>query len=416
MNEDKKLKYTVFSCYLGYVTQAIVINLAPLLFVIFQNSFSVSFEQLGRLVLINFVIQIIVDISSVKISDLLGYRITIILAHFTCALGLILLGVLPSAMENAFAGIVISTVIYAVGGGLIEVLISPVVDAVNDTSKASAMVLVHSFYCWGSVITVVLTTFLIKVLGDFNWHYVPLIWSVLPLINLINFCIVPIKKPVSAEKRMSVKQLLNSKSFILFLVLMVCAGASELTVSQWASLFAQKGLHISKTVGDLLGPCMFAVFMGMGRIIYGFWGKKINLRKVIIFCSALCIASYLMITLSPNAFISLIGCAVCGFSVSVMWPGVYSLSAVKFPLGSTTMFSMLALFGDLGCSTGPWLAGLISDFSQKSQLIIKLSNSFGYDLQQLSLKAGILICIVFPITMLICVSLLKGNIFKGEKL
>lgn len=389
-------KHTLRACYLGYITQAIVNNLAPLLFIIFQNQYHISFEMIGRLILINFGTQIVADILSVKYVDRIGYRKAAVMAHIFCSIGLMSLGVLPLIMPVPYMGLVIAVMIYAIGGGIIEVLVSPIVEFLPGDEKASAMSLLHSFYCWGQVGVVLLTTLLLKVIGSSYWFVLPILWAFIPLYNIKNFLKVPIIEPHEDAPTMSIGELLSTRGFVIALVLMLCAGASEITMSQWSSLFAEKGLQVPKVVGDLLGPCFFAVLMGIGRSIYGIWGHKINLNRALMASGILCVICYAVTIFVQNPFISLLGCAVTGLSVSLMWPGTFSLTSATYPMGGTAMFGMLAIFGDIGAAVGPWIAGVVSD-------------AVG-----LGLKAGLLVAIVFPIMLVIGVMLLKKLNIQSE--
>lgn len=402
-------KHTLHACYLGYITQAIINNLAPLLFIIFQNKFNFSFEMIGRLILINFGTQLIVDLIAVKYIDKIGYRASAIIAHIFSALGLICLGILPNIIPSPYIGLTISVIIYAVGGGLIEVLVSPIVESLPGDEKASAMSLLHSFYCWGQVSVVLITTIFLKLIGYNRWSILPILWSVIPIYNLLQFIRVPLMPTVSEDQKTPLKELFTSKVFIIALLLMICAGASELAMSQWASLFAEKGLQVPKVIGDLLGPCLFGIFMGIGRTIYGLYGHKINLKKALLASSALCIICYATAAFVAIPIIALLGCALCGLSVSLMWPGTFSLTSASYPKGGTAMFGILALMGDLGCSIGPWLAGFVSDLTQKSNNILEISAIKGLSPEQFGLKSGILIAIIFPLIMFIGVLLLKND-------
>lgn len=400
-------KHTLYACYLGYITQAIVNNLAPLFFIIFQNEFSISFEMIGRLILINFGTQIATDFLAVKFVDRIGYRKAAVLAHIFSAVGLIGLGILPKLFPSPYSGLVLAVVIYAIGGGLIEVLISPIVESLPGEAKASAMSLLHSFYCWGQMSVVLITTVLMKVLGTGIWFVLPVLWSLIPVYNLFRFMKVPLMPTVSEEEKTPVRRLFTSKVFIIALILMMCAGASELTMSQWSSLFAQKGLQVSKLMGDLLGPCLFAVLMGIGRTLYGVWGHKVHLKKALTASGLLCIACYAVTVFIQIPIISLLGCAVCGLSVSLMWPGTFSLTAESYPKGGTAMFGILAIFGDLGASIGPWLAGIVSDLAQKSTRLTAFGESSGLNAEQLGLKSGLFTAMIFPLVLLVGITLLK---------
>lgn len=380
---------TRYACYIGYFAQAIVNNLAPLLFIVFQSEFGITYSMISTLVLVNFLTQLIVDVISVKLVDRIGHRISLVTAHILCSGGFILLGTIPQQMSSPFAGLLISTVVYAIGGGLIEVLVSPTVENLPGDEKASAMSLLHSFYCWGQVAVVLVSTLAIKAVSTAHWNWLPLIWSIIPFLNAINFLTVPLIPPLPEEKGMSIKSLFSSKIFLIALILMACAGASELTMSQWASLFAEKSLGVSKIVGDLLGPCLFAVLMGLGRVLYGLYGNRLHIQSALTACAVLCMMAYLLTALAPVPILSLIGCGLCGLSVSLLWPGVYSLSSSHFKRGGTAMFALLATCGDMGCSFGPWLAGMVSDATEKHA-----ATGIG------GLQAGIMLGMVFPLIMM----------------
>lgn len=406
-NRKYTYKHTLHACYFGYIIQAIVNNLAPLLFVVFQDQFHISFEMIGRLILINFATQIIVDVLAVKYIDRIGYRTGVVAAHVFSAVGLIALGTLPLIMPNPYIGLVMAVVLYAIGGGLIEVLISPIVDSLPGEEKASAMSLLHAFYCWGQVLVILVTTVLLQVVGSQMWFVFPILWAIIPIYNLTQFVKVPLMPAVSEHEKIPLKELFSSKLFLIALLLMMCAGAAELSMSQWASLFAEKGLQVPKMLGDLLGPCLFAVLMGIGRTIYGVYGHKIHLKKILLASSLLCIACYGITIFVPIPIISLLGCALCGLAVSVMWPGTLSLTSARYPKGGTAMFGLLAVMGDVGASVGPWITGWVSDLGQKSDQLIEMSQINNINIEQLGLKIGMLVAIVFPIMMFVGLCFLK---------
>ncbi len=376
-------KQTINACFIGYIIQAIVNNFVPLLFVTFQKSYSVELSKITVLITINFVIQLCIDLASAYFIDKIGYRVSVLIAHGCSAAGLILLTVLPELLPNAYAGIVISVIIYAIGGGLLEVLLSPIIEACPTDNKEKAMSLLHSFYCWGHMGVVLLSTAFFAIFGTENWKALALIWAAIPVLNAVFFSRVPIYPLVEEdEKGLTFKQLAANKTFWIMMLMMVCSGASEQSVSQWASAFAEEGLGISKTIGDLAGPTAFAALMGTSRLIYGKFGHKMDINKFMGFSCILCIAAYMCISLVPNSAIGLIGCAVCGFSVGILWPATFSKASAAIKGGGTLLFAMLALAGDLGCSAGPTLAGFVS-------------GKFGNNL-----RAGILSAIVFPVLLL----------------
>lgn len=383
MSIQNNYKHTIYACYIGYITQAIVNNFAPLLFLTFHNVYGIPLGQIGLLVTINFVTQLFVDLLSAGFADRLGYRKGAVLAHIFAAAGLIGLGILPTLLPSPFIGICVAVILYAIGGGLTEVLISPIVEACPTKDKSAAMSLLHSFYCWGSVLVVLLSTLFFNVLGVDCWPLISCLWAVIPIVNIFYFSKVPISTLVEDGKGMSVRELLCSKLFWILALLMICAGASELAMGQWASAFAESGLHVSKTVGDLMGPCSFAVLMGISRVVHAKLADKINLYLYLGGCAILCVISYVMASLSPISSVSLIGCGLCGVAVAAMWPGTFSLASAECPLGGTAMFALLALAGDAGCSLGPTAVGIVS-------------SALGDDL-----KKGLLVAIVFPILLVI---------------
>ena len=379
-----KYNQTITACFVGYIVQAVINNFAPLLFLTFQESYQIPLSQITLLVTFNFGIQLLVDLLSVGLIDRIGYRAAMIAAHIFSAAGLILLTVLPELLPVPFIGILISVGVYAVGGGLLEVLVSPVVEACPSDNKEKAMSMLHSFYCWGYAGVVLISTLFFSIAGIGNWRILALIWALLPLGNAFVFTRVPIAPLIEdGEKGMGLKGLFKSRLFWILMVMMVCAGAGEQSVSQWASTFAEKGLGISKTAGDLAGPLAFAVMMGTSRLFYGKYGDRINLERFMICSSGLCILSYLGISLLPVAGLNLIACAACGLSVGIMWPGTFSRASAALPKGGTAMFALMALAGDVGCSAGPTLVGMVSGVMGDN------------------LKMGILAGTVFPCLLLI---------------
>ena len=377
MSQSKNYQKTMYACFIGYIVQAVVNNFVPLLFVVFQDSYHIPLSQITALITINFLIQLGVDLLSAGVVDKLGYRTCVLLAHGCAAAGLVLLAFLPDLLPNPFAGILIAVGIYAVGGGLIEVLISPILEACPTKNKEKAMSLLHSFYCWGHVGVVLISTVFFRLAGVGNWRILTVLWALIPVGNLVLFAGAPIYSlHEEGETGLTLRELFTKKIFWILMLMMLCAGASEQAVSQWASIFAEKGLGVSKTVGDLAGPMAFAALMGTSRLIYGKYGDRLNLNRFMTLSCFLCIA------LIPNAAVGLAGCAVCGFSVGILWPGTFSKASAAVKGGGTAMFALLALAGDLGCSGGPTLAGAVS--SQCGD----------------NLRMGILAAAVFPVLLL----------------
>lgn len=391
MSIRTNFKHTIFASYTGYFVQAIINNLAPLLYLTFQNSFGFSYRQISLLIVINFVVQIFIDLCSAGFIDKIGYQKCIVAAHFFAAVGLVCLGNLPFVFSNTYLSVVISIIIYATGSGLIEVIISPLVEACPTENKSASMSLLHSFYCWGQMSVVALSTLFFVVFGLAHWRILPTLWAIIPFINAFYLLAVPFPKILDEFKGIGIKTLFKTKMFLVCAVIMFCAGACELAMSQWASAFAESALHVSKTVGDLLGPCMFAALMGTARVMYAKLSEKISLKAFMLGSAMLCVISYLMTSLSPNPIFSLIGCGLCGFSVGVMWPGTFSLATKQVPQGGTAMFALLALFGDLGCTTGPAAVGFTTSF-------------LGDDLSK-----GMIFAVLFPVVLIIMMSSIKSK-------
>lgn len=389
MKRLKNYEHTIYASYFGYITQAIVNNFAPLLFLTFSSQYNLTLDKITLITTLNFLVQLSVDLLSAKFIDKIGYRVSVVAAHIFSALGLLGLAFLPEAFPNPYIGIMISVVLYAIGGGIIEVLISPIVEACPTEKKEAAMSLLHSFYCWGHLSVVLLSTAFFHFFGIENWKFMAAIWATVPICNSIYFLIVPLYPIVNEHEKMSLKGLLSQKVFWLLMILMVGAGASEHAVAQWASTFAESALQVSKTVGDLAGPCSFAALMGIGRAFYGKYGERIPLRKVMIGSAVLCICCYLVAAFSKNAVMGFIGCAVCGLSVGIFWPGTFSMAAIKLPTAGTAMYALMALAGDLGCSAGPTVVGMVASMNDNN------------------LKIGLLGALIFPIMILVGLSLMN---------
>lgn len=390
-----KYQKTLIACYLGFITQAIAANFAPLLFLTFHRTYQIS---LGRIAFIStafFFTQLLVDLFCAKYVDRIGYRRSVIASEVFSAAGLIGLAFLPSLLPDPYVGILISVIIYAMGSGLIEVLVSPIVEACPFDNKDSVMSLLHSFYCWGSVSVILLSTIFFAIFGIENWRILACIWALIPLYNTFNFISCPIESLTEEGEGLSIRQLCHIPIFWIALILMVCAGASEISMAQWASAYVESALGISKSIGDIIGPCLFAVMMGMSRSFYGKYGENIDLMKFMIGSGALCLVCYLLSALAPLPFLNLVGCAVCGFSVGIMWPGTISIASQKIPLGGTAMFALLAMAGDLGGSVGPGIVGFVTQNANDN------------------LKVGMLAGCVFPTVLVLSVLLLKRKRAEG---
>lgn len=389
MSSHPNYKKTLFACYLGFITQAIAANYAPLLFLTFKNTYSITLDKIALIPMIFFLTQLLTDLAAVKFVDKIGYRSCVVASQILSGVGLVLMAFLPELLPVPFVGIIVSVILYAIGSGLIEVLISPIVEACPFENKEGVMSLLHSFYCWGAVGVILGSTEFFTIFGIEHWRILTLIWALLPLFNAFNFISCPIERLVEDGEGMRVSQLLRLPLFWLLILLMICSGASEISMAQWASAFTEAALGVPKIIGDLAGPCMFAVFMGLARTFHGKVSEKFDLTKMMLMCGILCLICYLMVSLATVPVIGLIGCALCGLSVGIMWPGTLSISAQKCPTGGTAMFAFLALGGDLGGSIGPSIVGICSN----------LANG--------NLKMGLFVATIFPVLLILGVFILK---------
>ena len=387
--EIKNYKKTLITCYIGFITQAIVANFTPLLFLRFHAEFDIPIAQIALISTVFYIVQILVDVFCAKFVDRIGYRKCVVASQITSAAGLILLAFLPNLLPSRLLGILISVVIYAVGSGLIEVLVSPIVEACPFENKDSVMSLLHSFYCWGVVGVILVSTLFFALFGIDNWRIMACLWAIVPLINAYNFSTCPIERLAEEGKGMTLKELLRKPAFWVFILLMVGAGASEASMAQWASAFVESALGFSKSIGDLIGPCMFAATMGFSRLLYGKFGHKINLPNFMLGSGVLCLICYLLTAISSQPIFGLLGCVLCGFSVGIMWPGSISISSARIPLGGTALFALLAMGGDMGASIGPSVIGIFTQNANDN------------------MKAGMLAGIVFPILLIIAICSIK---------
>ena len=392
----KSFKGTICASCIGYFTQAILINFPPLLFVTFQNGFGITLSQISLLIAMNFATELIVDIVCSKTAPKMGYRQSIITAQVMAIIGLALFPTLPFMMDNKLLALIIANVFCGIGGGMMEVLVSPIVEACPTTNKSGMMSLLHSFYCWGQMGVILISTVLFLTLGIEHWRYITLAWAIVPLIDLILFCFVPINPLESEDEKSSFASLFKNKVFWILLIMMLCAGSSEITISQWASAFAEKGLGVEKWLGDLIGPCLFAVAMGSTRLAFSKKADKMNIENAILASACFTVFAYCVIIFAPVPAISLVGCALCGIGCGILWPASYSTATKRIPGGGVAMFGLLALAGDLGCLSGPVIAGTLSD-------------AFGNEL-----KIGFLFAMALPILMIFMVLLLK-RIKKSSK-
>ena len=351
---------TKLACYIGYITQAITINFPPLLFLTFRKIWGITDSQLAFLIALVFVVQLAIDYLSAFFLDKLDHKTCLVISHVVAAAGLAGLAFVPDLLPS-FAGLLLCAIVYSLGSGLNEVLISPTVERCPRENDSDNLGFLHSFYSWGCVLVILLSTLYFVTIGIEHWRFLSIFWALIPACNIFLFLRAPMPPLEPEEKRMNVKSLSKSPFFWLLFLIMFCAGAAELAVAQWASAFAEAGLQISKTAGDLAGPCLFAILMGASRMLYGKLERFFSLSTIMTVSAVGLTVSYLVATVIPNPIVSLFGLGFCGFFVGIMWPGALSLGASTLIGGGTAMFSLLALSGDLGCTVGPALVGFISD-------------------------------------------------------
>lgn len=396
MTKEKNYKKTLIACYLGFVTQAISANFAPLLFLTFKNTYGITLEKIAMIPLVFYLTQLLVDLAATKFADKVGYRMCVVASQVLSSVGLVFMAILPEVLPLPFMGILISVVLYAIGSGLIEVLVSPIVEACPFENKDGMMSLLHSFYCWGAMGVILGSTLFFVVFGVENWKILTFIWALVPLYNTFNFIRCPIERLIEDGKSMGIRKLLKTPVFWLMIILMVCSGASEATMAQWASAFTESAIGVSKTVGDLTGPCLFAMFMGISRMLYGKFSEKLDLIKVMLGCGIMCAGCYLVASLSTLPILGLAGCAFCGLAVGIMWPGSISISSQKCPRGGTAMFAFLALAGDLGAMVSPAMVGSLSEMAGGN------------------LKTGLLTATIFPVFLVFGLLILKKKVGKAR--
>ena len=396
MTAQTNYQKTLVACYLGFVTQAISANFAPLLFLTFKNTYGITLDKIAMIPLVFYLTQLLVDLAATKFADKIGYRTCVVTSQVLSTVGLILMAILPEILSVPFIGILISVVLYAIGSGLIEVLVSPIVEACPFENKDGVMSLLHSFYCWGAMGVILGSTIFFAVFGIENWKILTFIWALIPFYNTFNFINCPIERLTEDGKSMGISKLLKTPIFWLMILLMVCSGASEATMSQWTSAFTESAIGVSKTIGDLAGPCMFAMFMGISRMLYGKFSEKLNLTKVMLVCGIMCAVCYLLASMSTLPILGLAGCALCGLAVGIMWPGSISISSQECPRGGTAMFAFLALAGDLGATVSPTMVGSLSEMTGGN------------------LKMGLFVATVFPVVLVFGLLILKSKVGKAQ--
>ncbi len=389
-------KHTIRACYAGTFTMSLVSNLTPLLFVILMDSFGLTFEQVGRLTLVNFMTQIAADLVFSKPVDKWGVRPFVAGGHFLCTIGLVLFALAPMyAPHNTYIWFMVSTVLFSCGGGLLELLLSPIVQAIPGDEKARAMSMLHSFYAWGFILVVVLTTTALGVFGSANWPLIMITWAILPLATGIAFLKVPLAPQVSEEQRTRTGVLLSSAFFVVVVLGIAAGGAAEVSMSQWISAFTERALGLSKQMGDLVGVCMFALFLGIGRASYGKWGGKTDVTTLMLWGAVGSVLCFLGAALIPNPILAMACCAANGLCVSLLWPGSIVTAAARFPLAGASMFAILAAGGDVGAAFGPWAVGAVADVVPSG------------------LRGGLLVGTIYPAIMVVCMLVVRAMNRRG---
>lgn len=400
--EHKSYKLTIYACYLGFFAQAIVINLTPILFIPLRRLYGLSYEQLGLLVFINFTTQVICDLAFHRVVDKYGYRPFILAANVLKVIGFLIFASAPSLFSHPYTGFIIGTIIFSGAGGLFEVLLSPIVNSIPTDEKATAMSVLHSFYAWGQLSVILFTTLLVYYLGIHSWQLIILMWLIVPTVNFVMFLKAPLGPLVPDDVRLTNRALVRKPFFVLAFLAIIFGGASEQVAAQWTSAFLEMGLNIPKVVGDVAGVCSFAFCLGVARLVYGIYGQKINLRKVMVYGSLVAMGCYVVIAFSHSAVLSFAACMVCGFSVSLLWPGTLVITAERYPLAGTGLFAMLAAGGDVGCALGPWMTGVVIETSQRSEWLQNLVKAGGDNLEQLGLRSGMLAAAFIPLVAFVC--------------
>lgn len=402
-NTEISYKSTTIACYIGHFVQAIVINLTPILFIPLRDQYGLSFQQLGFLILINFITQVACDILFSGIIDKYGYRGFATVSHLLTIIGFIIFALSPFIMEKPYMGFVIATIIFSGSGGLLELLLSPIVNSIPTDEKATAMSVLHSFYAWGQLAVVLLTTISLFIFGTKSWQVIMLIWIIVPLFNFILFLKVPLAPPIPEEHRQGMRMLILKPFFIICFLAIGFGGAAEVSMNQWASAFMERAMNLPKIIGDTGGMCMFAIMLGLGRLLYGIYGVKINLLKIMLVGTLTAICCYIIVAFSFVSLISLIACAICGIAVSLLWPGTLVIASERFPLAGAWLFAILAAGGDIGASVGPWLLGVVTEQAPKLPFISNLSIQFALSSDQIGLRIGMFIAALFPLGAFICI-------------
>lgn len=397
--------------------QAMVINLTPLFFIPLQREYGLSFEQLGRLVLVNFLTQMVVDLICTAVVDRFGLvRPLTVVAQFLAAMGLWLFAAAPWFFpDDPYTGLLIGTIVFSTGCGLIEVLVSPIIQAVPSAHKETQMALLHAFYPIGKVVVVAVTAVVLWVAGSTAWVWIALAWSVVPLLNTIAFWRTELPPFVHEEHREKTRTMARNPVFWICLLGILLAGATEVTLAQWTSAYAQVALGISAPVANLVGFGLFSAFMILGRLWFGLRGQSLPLLPVLLLGSALSALCYVLAAVSPGSWLPLTACVAAGFFVSMLWPGLVSLAAGIFPKAGISLFALLAAFGDSGAGGGPWLVGYAADFFAAAPnlatailpawLLMEAPEALG-------MRSGLLLSAAFPVALFLLLAFVRKKHFE----
>ena len=382
-------KITKYTCYLFYVLQGTLLNLTPLLFVPLMEQYGLSYMKLGALASVNFATQLIVDIVLSKLTDKHRYRISLRLSASAAFIGYMIFAWAPGRLGDPYTWLLIGTVVYSIGAGLMEITISPLIHALPDKAKGKSMAILHSFYAWGVVLTVIVSTSVLAIIGRDKWNFIVTGWLIVPVIGFILSCIMPVPKPESGENERTAGsfRILIKPAFILFLAMIFFGSCAEAVMTQWSSAFLERAVGLDKLIGDIAGMSMFALMLGLCRMASAALDKKISLSTYMMLGTIGAVICYIIVSVSNVAAVSLIFCALTGFMVGMLWPGTLVLAADAFPKAGAWLFAYLAVAGDLGGVFGPWITGAIADRS--------------------GLNAGLGAAAIFPVIGLICMIIYK---------
>lgn len=403
----KSYQLTTISCFVGIFCQAVSSNITAILFIPLMTLYGLSYVHLGLLVGINFTTQVLVDIIASRLVDRYGFRVFVLPSDILAVIGLVLFGLTPVLFDNILTGLVFSTIIFSASCGLQEVMLSPIVNAIPHNDKGPAMALMHSFYAWGQVATIIITTLFLFFFGIENWQVIVFLWALVPLVNFFMFLAAPFPGVIHENQRMTMRDLILKPFYLVALLAIMGGAATELVMNQWSSTFSEKVLELPKVTGDILGMCGFAVFLGLGRVLYGRYGSKINMNNVLVGSAAAAVVCYIAVAISPLPAISLAACAVCGLAASLLWPGTLVITAEKYPLAGAWIFAILAAAGDIGAASGPFAAGVITDLTRQMPSILQFAASLQLLPDQFAIRIAILLSAIFPLFTLACHWFLK---------